>query len=454
MNRLDSLTIAELAPRIAAREVSCLEAAEACLARIADGNGRLNAFITIMAEQARTDARRADAEIARGGYRGPLHGIPVSVKDLIDVAGVPTTAASRLLADHVPAADAPVVAHLREAGAVIIGKCNLHEFAFGTTSEDSAYGPVRNPCDPSRSAGGSSGGSAAAVASGMCFASVGTDTGGSIRIPAALCGCVGLKPTSGELPCDGIVPLSRTLDHVGPLARSVGDAWLTFQALSGARCPEPLRGTDRRPPQFLRLGVLRPYFMDLLADDVREQVEFELGRLARAGIVARERVVPHAGDVATVYLHLQLPEASAFHAEALERHPDAYTPPVRLRLELGRYVLAEDYVRALRGRDVLRGEVDAALEGCDALVLPTVPITAAPIGSTTLPVGGEERPVRALMLRLTQLFDITGHPAISLPCGHSRANLPVGLQLVGRRHATADLVATAAACETVLAARD
>ncbi len=369
---------------------------------------------------------------------------------LIDVAGVPTTAASRLLADRVPAADAPVVARLREAGAVIIGKCNLHEFAFGTTSEDSAYGPVRNPRDPSRSAGGSSGGSAAAVVAGMSFASVGTDTGGSIRIPAALCGCVGLKPTSGELPCEGIVPLSPTLDHVGPLARSVGDAWLTFQALAGARCPAPLRQPDRRPPQFLRLGVLRRYFMDVLDGDVRQQVDLEFGRLARAGVVMHEVTVPHASDVATVYLHLQLPEASAYHAAALEQHPEAYTPAVRLRLELGRHVLAEDYVRALRGREVLRGEVDAALEGCDALVLPTVPITAAPLGTDTLPVGDLTLPVRALMLRLTQLFDITGHPAISLPCGNSRIGLPVGLQLVGRRHRTMDLVAAAAACETVI----
>lgn len=257
MTPLHDLSIAELAPRLAARETSSLDITEACLSQIAAQNGRLNAFITVLDDQARQDARRADAEIAAGRYRGPLHGVPISLKDSIDLAGVPTTAASRVLDGHVAGADAGVTARLREAGAIFLGKCNLHEFAFGTTSEDSAFGPVRNPWDTARSAGGSSGGSAAAVVSGMGTASIGTDTGGSIRIPAAVCGCVGLKPTSGELPCDGIIPLSWTLDHVGPLARSVADAWLLFQAMAGSAHPGTFPAdhvlTDR-----LRLGLPRP----------------------------------------------------------------------------------------------------------------------------------------------------------------------------------------------------
>jgi aspartyl-tRNA(Asn)/glutamyl-tRNA(Gln) amidotransferase subunit A len=444
------LSISELAPRIAARQVTATELVEACLARIALDNGRLNAFITVLADRARGDARAADAEIALGRYRGPLHGIPLSLKDLIDLAGAPTTAGSKLLAGHVAAADALVAARLAVAGAIFVGKCNLHEFAFGTTSEDSAFGPVRNPWDPSRSPGGSSGGSAAAVVSGMSCASIGTDTGGSIRIPSAVCGCVGLKPTFGELPCDGIVPLSRSLDHVGPIARSVADAWLLFCAMAGTTSPAPL---PTGPPGAIGLGLLGPYFMNVLAEDVAGQFDFELGRLRKAGITLLDRSVAHASDVATVYLHLQLAEASAYHARAVQSRPEDYTPPVRLRLELGRYVMAEDYARARAGAELLQREVDAALEGLDALVLPTVPITAQPIGSSTLELGGDRYPVRGLMLRLTQLFDITGHPAISLPCGRSGDNLPVGLQLVGRRGRTAELLQVAASVETVLGQR-
>jgi len=448
---LTESSIAALAPRVASGEVSAVRLVEECLDRIARENGRLNAFITVLEHQARADAVRADEDIAAGRYRGPLHGIPLSLKDLIDCAGVPTTAASRVLEGYVAANDAPVVARLREAGAIILGKCNLHEFAFGTTSEDSAFGAVHNPWDTIRSAGGSSGGSAAAVVAGMGFASVGTDTGGSIRIPAAVCGCVGLKPTFGELPCDGIIPLSRSLDHVGPITRTVDDAWLVYQAMAGNPRPAPLA---RRPAGSLTLGLLRPYFLDVLAEEVAGQFGSELSRLGEAGARLIDRAIPHASDTATIYLHLQLPEASAYHAPALERCPDAYTPPVRQRLEMGRFVLAEDYVRAATGAGVLRAEVDAALDGIDALVLPTVPITAQPIGSSVLTLSGRGYPVRSMMLRLTQLFDITGHPAISLPSGHSRGNLPIGIQLVGHRGRTTELLQAAAAVEALIARRD
>jgi aspartyl-tRNA(Asn)/glutamyl-tRNA(Gln) amidotransferase subunit A len=453
MKPLHEMSITELAPLLASRAISSLAVTDACLSRISAENPRLNAFITVLADQARRDAGRADAEMATGRRRGPLHGVPISLKDLIDLAGVPTTAASRVLDGHVARADAAVAARLREAGAIFLGKCNLHEFAFGTTSEDSAFGPVRNPWDQARSAGGSSGGSAAAVVSGMGPASVGTDTGGSIRIPSAVCGCVGLKPASGELPCDGIIPLSWTLDHVGPIARSVADAWLLFRVMAGTPNPPPLRA-DRTPASALRLGLLKSYFLDVLDDGVRGAFEGACAKLAKAGVALADRAVTHAADTATIYLHLQLPEASAYHAPMLESHPELYTPPVRQRLEMGRYVMGEDYARARRGACVLREDVEAALDGVDALVLPTVPIVAQPLGSTSLVVGGQPHPVRALMLRLTQLFDVTGHPAITIPCGRSDENLPIGLQLVGRHGRTGDLLTLASTIERALAGRD
>ncbi|MBP1635300.1 MAG: Amidase [Acidobacteria bacterium] len=442
-------TILSAAARIAAREVSCEALTEASLARIRERNPAINAFITVTADLALRQAREADREIAARGPRGPLHGIPISLKDLIDVAGVPTTAASRVLRDNVAASDAPVVARLRDAGSVLLGKTNLHEFAFGTTSEDSAYGPVRNPRDTGRSAGGSSGGSAAAVADGLGYASIGTDTGGSIRIPAAACGCVGLKPTLGELPLDGVIPLSWSLDHVGPIARSVADAWLLFDAMRGApRLVSPLaRPRHRHPP---RIGTLGGYFTELLEPPVRAAFDAAIERLAAAGATLSRPELPGASRTATTYLRIQLPEASAYHAATLRREPESYTPPVRKRLEMGRTVLAEDYVTAKRDAAELREEVDAALAGCDVLALPTLPILPPRLGTEHVRLEGQDVPVRALMLRLTQLFDVTGHPAVSLPCARAEAVLPVGLQLVGRLWGTTGLLESAVWCEEAL----
>lgn len=450
MSGVHLLSITDLAPRLAARVVSSVEVTEACLAVIARRNPELNAFITVLADESLAEASLADADITAGRYRGPLHGVPISLKDLINVAGVPTTAASRVRAGAVAARDAPIVTRLRKVGAVIIGKCNLHEFAFGTTGEESAFGRTLNPADLTRSPGGSSGGSAVSVTTGMAFASVGTDTGGSVRIPAAACGCVGLKPTFAEFPCDGIVPLSRSLDHVGPIARTVGDASLIYHALRGSSLSAAAAGETEIPPASLHLGLLGPYFMDTVDEEVRQQFGEAMRRLRSAGVEVDEVRIPHAAVAPSVYLNIQLPEASAFHATALERQPQDYLPGVRQRLELGRYVLAEDYVRAQRGRDVLRCEVDAALGGRDALVLPTLPIPPPRFGEPTVSIGGKAEPVRALMLRLTQLFNLTGHPAISIPCGTTAAGLPCGLQLAGRINRTEDLLRVARACEEIL----
>ena len=438
------MTIEEFGRRLRAREITAAQVTDQCLRRIETDNPRLNAFILVMADEARRQALASDQALAAGRDRGPLHGVPISIKDLLDMRGLPTTAASRVRDGHRANRDATAITHLRQAGAVFIGKTNLHEFAFGTTSEDSAFGPARNPHDTARSPGGSSGGSAASVAAGMALASIGTDTGGSIRIPAAACGTVGLKPSFGEVSIDGVVPLSRTLDHVGPLTQTVSDACLVYHALLGDErvtppAPMPLHG--------LRLAVPRRYFCDLLEDEVRARFESALDRLRAGGAHFDDIDIHHAADIAPVYLHIVLGDAAAYHATALETMPERYTPPVRLRLEMGRYILAEDYVRALKGRELLKREVDAALAQHDALVLPTLPISAPPLGANSVEVGATTEPVRNLMLRLTQLFNVTGHPAISIPSGRTSAGMPCAVQLVGCRMQTDALLRVALTCE-------
>lgn len=441
---VEAPTIADLARALRARETTSAAVTEESLAQIAARNPSLNAFIAVFGEEARSSAQQADREIAAGRYRGPLHGVPISVKDLLDVRGTTTTAGSRVREGHVAEADAPCVAHLREAGAVLVGKCNLHEFAFGTTNEDSAFGPARHPVDPSRSPGGSSGGSAISVATGMAFASIGTDTGGSIRIPAAACGVVGLKPGYGEVSTAGVVPLSRTMDHVGPLCRSVGDAALLYDALRGIAPREP---SSRRDVSGLRLGVPRDYFMAILDPQVASSFESACDRLRSAGVAIEDVRIPHANDIAPIYLHIVLAEAAAFHARTLEGRADDYTPNVRIRLEMGRYILAEDYARALLGRETLRREVSAALEARDALFLPALPIPAPKLGAATVKVGASEEPVRNITLRLTQLFNLSGHPAIAIPCGHTLEGLAIGGQLVGHHGKTHDLLELARSLE-------
>jgi len=439
---VSSLSISALARELRTKAVRPTELLESCLAAI-DTHRDLNAFIAVNAEAARADAARADSEIASGRYRGPLHGIPISLKDLIDVAGWPTTAASRVREGHIAPRDATVVTRLRQAGAVLIGKTNLHEFAFGTTTEDSAFGAARNPFDPARSPGGSSGGSGIAVATGMCAGSVGTDTGGSIRIPSAACGIVGLKPGLHEISTDGVVPLSRTLDHVGPMASSVLDAALMYDVLAGRAEPRtwaPATGS-------LRFLVPEPFYCERLDAAVRERFDAACARLERAGHTIVRGAIEHADLVPSVYLHIVMAEAAEYHARTLESMPDKYVPAVRIRLEMGRYVLGEDYVRAMRGREALRAAVDAALDGVDALLLPGLAIVPPPIGAASVDVDGTREPVRAITLRLTQTFNITGHPAIVLPMGFSPDGLPCGCQLVGRLGATDRLLRVALACE-------
>jgi aspartyl-tRNA(Asn)/glutamyl-tRNA(Gln) amidotransferase subunit A len=440
-------TLADVGRLLASKALTSEAITKRCLQRITEQNRTLNAFVTVLDEEAVAQAKEADQEIAAGRYRGPLHGIPISLKDIIDLRNAPTTAASRVRDGHLARRDATVVGRLREAGAIFIGKTNLHEFALGTTNEDSAYGPVLHPLDSTRSPGGSSGGSAASVLAGMAYASIGTDTGGSIRIPSSACGLVGLKATIGELPTDGIVPLSETLDHVGPMCLSVEDTALLYGVLRGISNPEPLASRDVRG---MRFGIPRAYFLDLLDAQVAARFDQTCERLRTAGAILDDVVIRHTKEIGTIYVHIALPEAAAYHAATLDSRPQDYTENVRLRLEMGRYILAEDYVRAQRGRHALTREVREALGGRDGLLLPSMPVPATRLGVPTVSIGGTEETVRNITLRLTQLFNITGHPAISLPCGETDEGLPIGLQIVGTRNRTPELLQVAAALERTL----
>jgi aspartyl-tRNA(Asn)/glutamyl-tRNA(Gln) amidotransferase subunit A len=435
-------SIANIGRRLRARTLTSEALTDQCLQRIETDDRRLNAFILVLSDEARRQAREADRELAAGHDRGPLHGVPISIKDLIDVAGTPTTAASRVRAGHMADRDAPVVALLRQAGAVFVGKTNLHEFALGTTNEDSASGPARNPYDDTRSPGGSSGGAGISVATGMAVAAIGTDTGGSIRIPSAACGIVGLKAGYGEVSTAGVIPLSGTLDHVGPLTRTTADARVLHGVLTGRQPPFSELPV---PIASLRLAVPHPYFLDLLDDEVRKRFDEALGRLRAAGANVTDVTILHTETIRATYLTIQLTDAFAYHRPTLERVPEQYTAPVRQRLEMGRAISSTDYQQALEMRDVLRRDVSTALAGHDALVLPTLPIPAPVIGAETVLIDGKDEPIRPVMLRLTQLFNLTGHPAIALPAGTTSSGLPCSVQLVGA--GTESLLGVAIACE-------
>jgi len=437
-------TLVEAAAALRSGQVTAVGLVDAALEAITRHDAPSHAFIRVTATSAREAARAADAERAAGIDRGPLHGLPLSLKDLIDVEGEPTTAASRVCAGNVAGRDAVVAARLKAAGAVLIGKTNLHEFALGTTSDDSAYGPVLNPHDLSRSAGGSSGGSAVAVATGMGLASVGTDTGGSIRIPAAACGVVGLKPSRDDVPATGVIPLSTSLDHVGPLTRSVQDAAWMWSILSG----QPLHTVTPVAPRHLRVAILGGYFDHPVDPVVRAAFGQAVQRLTDAGVTISTCAFADAASITETYVNLVLPEGAQWHGTWLDDRGDLYSPTVRDRLLAGRTIPATAYITALHRRAQMQLAVDALLQSVDALILPTLPLVAQVSGTPDVTIDEVTMPVRAAMLKHTQLFNITGHPAISLPLAVS--GLPVGLQLVGPWGATPRLLDIAAACETLL----
>jgi aspartyl-tRNA(Asn)/glutamyl-tRNA(Gln) amidotransferase subunit A len=468
---LHVLPLWQVADRIHKREVGPVELTQRLLDRAERLNPTLNAFITLTPEEALASARAAEDELAAGRDRGPLHGVPIALKDLVATAGVRTTAASKILSDWVPDEDATVVRLLKEAGAVILGKLNMHELACGGTSASPHFGPVHNPWNTDCISGGSSGGSGAAVAAGLCFGALGSDTGGSIRIPSALCGIVGLKPTYGRVSLHGVVPLAWTLDHVGPMARSARDCALVLQAIAGPDARDP--STAQEPvPDFaaaldgsakgLRVGVPRNFTFDRLDEElgslmrqtlaaegaanpdqeVAELFEKALQTLSAAGAEVRDVDLPQLDNFAACNTLILISEAAAYHFRNYRDRPQDYGDDVRQTLSLAEHIEGSQHAFAARRRDEARREADSLLAGLDVLATPTCPVAAVPIAS--LP--NALRPME--LIRYTSAFDLTGQPTASVPCGLTAKGLPVGLQFVGRRFDEATVLRAAHAYET------
>ena len=448
---LTGLSLWDASELVHARKISPVELTNACLARIERLNPILNAFITVTGELALADAKAAEAELTKGRSRGRLHGIPIALKDLFDTAGVRTTAGSAVFADRVPSADAEVVRRLKAAGGVILGKLNMHEFAYGDTSAVSHYGPVHNPWNRDRVPGGSSGGSAAAVAAGLCYGALGSDTGGSIRQPAAYCGIAGLKPTYGLVSTRGVVPLSWSLDHIGPMCRTVADVVLLLQLIAGydpldsnsvaAAVPDYAKALGQKV-SALRLGVPRAVFYENLDPEIEHAVNEALQLLRRLTASIRDVELPAYNTLPVVGA-----EAYAFHAPFFTKTPQLYQAPTRRRLELGSAVSAAAYIEGRRELDRLRRSVTAAFSTVDLLVTPTTPILPATIQEALADAAVPQPGGVALSLRNTQPFDIYGLPSISIPCGFSRSGLPIGLQISGPRIGESMVLALAHAYE-------
>lgn len=455
-------TIEELAALIAKRKVSPVELTELFLRRINRLNPRLNAFLTITAEQALGAARRAEKELAvkRGaGSRGrALLGIPIALKDNIWTCGIRTTAGSKVLRDFVPLQDATVARKLGRAGAILLGKTHMHEFAYGITNDNAHYGPAHNPWALDRISGGSSGGSAVAIASGLCAASVGTDTGGSIRIPSALCGIVGLKPTFGRVSVFGVVPLAPAFDHVGPLARSVQDAAILLGLLAGRdpldQTTSPKRVEDFRaalgkPIRTFRLGRPKEHYWEKLDAEVRRAAETAIRDLEKHGATVREISLPHLAESIDAATDISLAEARHVHEAAgyFPARSGEYSEEVRQRLDAGGNVSAITYLAGLDLRKRVRAEFDAALQQVDAIVAPSAPVPAPLIGADYVEIDGVKTAVRPALVGMNRPANFTGHPAISMPCGFTRDGLPIGLQFIGRAFDEATLLRIAHAYE-------
>ena len=444
---IENLSIVQASDLLRQKKLSPVDLTKACLDRIELLNPTLNAFITITTENAIADAETAEREIDQGNWLGPLHGIAVGLKDLIDTAGVKTTCGSALFADRVPAEDGEIVQRLKRAGAVIVGKQNLQEFAWGGTSASSHYGPVHNPWNVERIAGGSSGGSAAAVAAGMCFAAIGTDTGGSIREPAAFCGIVGLKPTYGRVSTRGVFPLSWSLDHVGPICRSVADTALMLEAIAGYDRSDftsvdyptekyaDFLGVRRR----IRIGVARQLFFDGLDSEIQIAVE---NAIKVIGEMSSDVVEIELPDVPTT---VQAPEVFAVHQKYFERSPELYRKWMRERLKQATAIDTAAYIQGVQEMQRIRRSIGDVFEKVDLIVTPTTPVPPITIDEAlemSLP-----GPAGELWLRNTRPFNVYGLPTISIPCGFTSQGLPIGLQIAGPHFDEAGVLAVAHAFE-------
>jgi aspartyl-tRNA(Asn)/glutamyl-tRNA(Gln) amidotransferase subunit A len=438
------LTLAGAAEKIKAKELSPVELTASVLARIDAVEDKITAFATLTPDLATKAAARAEAEIAAGNYRGPLHGIPVGIKDLYETAGVATTSSSKVRADYIPAQDSAVVEKLFAAGSVMVGKTHTHEFAFGAVTPT-----TRNPWDLDRMPGGSSGGSGAAVAAAECFLGMGSDTGGSIRIPASVCGTVGLKPTYGRVSRRGVASLSWSLDHVGPLTRTVADAALVMNAIAGYDRSDPA-SVDVPVPDFtarldvagLRIGVPTNYYTERVDPQVAAAVSAAIAVLVEQGARTREIEIPLPQYVLPTEWAIMLPEASAYHQEMLRDKADLYTEDVRLFLEVGELVLATDYIKALRARTLIQQRWRDMFADIDVLIAPTLTTPALPVDDpqVTWPDGSTESATDSYV-RFSAPANVTGLPALSVPCGFNDAGLPIGMQIIGKPFAEPVLLA-------------
>jgi aspartyl-tRNA(Asn)/glutamyl-tRNA(Gln) amidotransferase subunit A len=453
-------SIGELARAIAGREVSPVEVVQAHLDRVAALDGKLRAFITVSADAALAAAKAAEAAVMAGERLGPLHGVPLALKDLYMTRGVRTTGGSRILGDWIPEEDATVVTRLASAGAVNLGKLNMHEFAFGPEGLNPHYGTPWNPWDPNthRICGGSSSGSGAAVAAGLCAGALGSDTGGSIRIPSALCGITGIKPTYGRVSRAGVLPLAWSMDHVGPMCRSAADCALMLNAIAGYDPRDPSTSVLPVPDyaaalsgdvKGLRVGVLRSFFLESTGVALRQVVEEAVRTLEGQGAISTEVNLASASLSAGASYAVLSPEAYAYHERWLQERPQDYGPDVGERLRVGAFVSASEYLKGQRVRGLLRDEVNAALEQADILVCATTPIVATSVGQTEITVEHAKVPVRTSLIRYTRPFNLTGHPVASVPCGFTAAGLPVGLQIVGRAFDEATVLRVADAYQRV-----
>lgn len=427
-----NLGLREAARLISARRLSPVELLEATIARAERLNPKLGALIAISADSARTAARKAESAASkRGAKLGPLHGVPITIKDLVLTKDSPTTAGSKifgagLIADH----DAAVVGRVRRAGAIVFAKANLHEIALGVTSVNEHFGPVRNPWDLSRMAGGSSGGSAAAVATGLGQGSIGTDTRGSIRIPAACCGVTGFKPTFGLVSAEGVVPLAHSLDHVGPIARSVEDAAVLFGAMvgKGSVAAAAIRAIDRKPKR-MTIAVAE-YFLRDADPEIGLAIEQAVRQLDKMGHEIVSVTIPELESALEASRVIVLAEAIAFHDAHLKRIPEGYGPGVKSRLEGGYQLTALQLVRAEERRALLVAAYTELFRAVDILLAPTLPIAAPPIGTQSVTLGGTEYSIAEAFCRANAPQNLTGVPAMSIPCGQTRRGLPMGLQII------------------------
>jgi len=443
-------SIREASVLLRSGKVSPVELTRECLTRIEKLNPVLNAFITITADSAMAEARRAETEITRGEWRGPLHGIPLALKDLIDTAGVLTTAASAVFKERIPAEDAEVTRRLKQAGAILLGKQNLHEFAYGGSSLVSYFGDVHNAWNPEHIAGGSSGGSATAVAAGMCYGAIGTDTAGSIREPASLCGVVGLKPTFGAVSTRGVIPLSQSLDHVGTIARTVEDAAIIFQAIAketdvvqGWGSASPVRIEDP-PAHKLRIAVPRKFFCEELDPEVASAFEQAL------------TVLSTMSDISEINLEvpidrtLQKAESYAYHCEFVRQSPELYQPETLRRIRTGEGISPEDAAQCKRELQEARKQIASVFNDVDLLITPTTP-TPAPVISELKANPDLLRPRELALLRNTRPMNVWGLPAISVPCGFTQSGLPIGLQIIGPHGGESEVLQLAHAYEQATA---